>query len=750
MDQRLYQQLIPLLDMPTKPDGQGRIWSYCPLHGDGSKHGKTPGTATNLRGRSLSLHPKFGLQCFGGCNPLSGVDKEAFKRLLDALGYKRDNDRPMGGAAVPSPLRPNSDGGGAWVLRDTYHYSNEANQLVAIKGRWEMPDPASAKGYTKRFMWRRPETTWKTGLHIPTCDDPCTAQHMLEMPLYNSEKVAIEPVDRPVWFVEGEQALRALERAGELVVCHGGGAATREFAEGVFDVLRGRYVRLWPDNDELGLAFMANVRKALVGIVKSISIVTPPNVPKGDAWDWLVDQGKSVSEAMESMDGVLTETAVDVINDAHFRVRIPTDIGQVQFEFEDMQQAKYALDADLTVRLISPSNEADPYAIRINLKSASSRSALETSLGKMYGKGDTLNWTRLVNTAWNRATEAFKQVERGMLVAELPDPAPRRWVLPNLIPAGGTTLIFGDGSAGKSYTAIGIGSAIATKGAFAGIKAQEQMGVMYVDWETPGRDGQGEFKRRCQQVWLGMDYDAAVWPDIPFHYWGAQGAPLQMMVDPLARFIAKHDIGLMIIDSAMPACGGAPEDAEIVLSFFNAINKLGVTTLILSHVSKEAQKENRVPDRAYGTQVWHNMPRLTFLQHRKPDDGGPTIDYGLYPKKSNNGPKPSPLGVRLNFDPSGPAYFERYEIAQDPELGGIQELWIQCRQLLQDHAFAPSGYATLKDIANELGKQPKEIFAAMNAKRAHKGNGEQGIFRYAGGNMGDPEMRWALNAGDVA
>lgn len=62
----LFRELLPLLNRPKK---QGdRFWSFCPTHPDGQSQ-MSPFKV--LQGRSLSLHPVYGLDCFAnrGCTP---------------------------------------------------------------------------------------------------------------------------------------------------------------------------------------------------------------------------------------------------------------------------------------------------------------------------------------------------------------------------------------------------------------------------------------------------------------------------------------------------------------------------------------------------------------------------------------------------------------------------------------------------------------------------------------------------------
>lgn len=164
VDPGLYARLKPLLDMPTAPDRHGRIWSYCPAHGDGKKHGKKGGAGN---GRSLSLHPSMGVQCFSGC---------AFTDIIKALEAGsnvrtmpgRDNNRPNSRDRVPAkaPADQPRRGGipdGAKLV-ETYEYKDPVTgRVLALKGRYEWPD-LNPKGYDKAFSWWLPGQPERSGL----------------------------------------------------------------------------------------------------------------------------------------------------------------------------------------------------------------------------------------------------------------------------------------------------------------------------------------------------------------------------------------------------------------------------------------------------------------------------------------------------------------------------------------------------------------------------------------------------------
>lgn len=180
----LYRELQPLLDGPSAPDRDGRIWSYCPAHGDGTKHKRH---GQGMAGRSLSLSPATGLTCFAGCT------FEAIKAALYARAGRPDPATLPGGLAANrsgdelAAKRAQGRSGGAlgpeWTLIEEYEYRDESGALMAIKGRFHKPDAESEKGYEKSFRWRLPEGEYRNGIKS-------RFEGMPAMPLWGSELLA--------------------------------------------------------------------------------------------------------------------------------------------------------------------------------------------------------------------------------------------------------------------------------------------------------------------------------------------------------------------------------------------------------------------------------------------------------------------------------------------------------------------------------------------------------------------------------
>lgn len=105
-------------------------------------------------------------------------------------------------------------------------------------------------------------------------------------PLYALHRLAMKP-DATVWIAEGEQKVDALARLG-LVATTSGSATSADSTD--WQPLRGRTVRLWPDNDDPGKAYAGEVASILLGMDCAVSCVDVDRLSLGkgeDVIEWL-------------------------------------------------------------------------------------------------------------------------------------------------------------------------------------------------------------------------------------------------------------------------------------------------------------------------------------------------------------------------------------------------------------------------------------------------------------------------------
>ena len=127
----------------------------------------------------------------------------------------------------------------------------------------------------KDFKWRRRPNGPRSLEGFPVA----------ELPLYGSEQVRNWADDRTIILVEGEKAKEALSERGFNSLATVTGAKSTPGAKAL-EVLRGRKVLFWPDNDPEGLCHMTRVAARAEGIASSLTWYEWQDAPeKGDAND---------------------------------------------------------------------------------------------------------------------------------------------------------------------------------------------------------------------------------------------------------------------------------------------------------------------------------------------------------------------------------------------------------------------------------------------------------------------------------
>ena len=190
------------------------------------------------------------LKCFAGCengDVVAALDLEMRDLFPPSANVHRNGHSKTGGKPTAT-----------WYIRDP------EGELQAVHIRFDRDDG-------KDCFWRLPGASgW--GLK---------GRRLSTLPLYGSERVKDWPEDAVVVLAEGEKATDALAWAYPQTL----GTVTTPGSEAL-EVLRGRRVVLWPDNDEPGRAHMERVAAALRGIAAEVRVFEWSDAPdKGDAAD---------------------------------------------------------------------------------------------------------------------------------------------------------------------------------------------------------------------------------------------------------------------------------------------------------------------------------------------------------------------------------------------------------------------------------------------------------------------------------
>jgi hypothetical protein len=202
------------------------------------------------------------------------------------------------------------------------------------------------------------------------------------------------------------------------------------------------------------------------------------------------------------------------------------------------------------------------------------------------------------------------------------------------------TILFGPGGAWKSTLATLL--ALSVAGGYSLLDWPSRVGrVMVLDWETD----QADWEQRATDLCHGFDID---YPRELIGYRRCK-SPLYRQVDGLAAWVADQEARLVIVDSVMMASGAGHEGgdpAETAIRLFDALRQIGVTSLLIDHVTGD-NVENGVAKHArpYGSVVKENAARATW-EMRTQDLPGEFTEIVLKPPKMNRGSRNVAIGLR--------------------------------------------------------------------------------------------------------
>lgn len=608
-----------------RKSGDGYL-ARCPAHDDHDPSLKV----TESDGKIL-------LHCHANCTTESIT--AALGLTLADLFTDREPPPPM---PLPFPRKP----GAGETLVATYLYTDLRTGAVAEKGRFELPEVSPDGKHKKTFRWRwQGEQGWHGG------------PEMAHLALWGHELITAAPDAATIYFCEGEAATLACRAAGLLAVTHAGGASTKDFGASL-EVLRGRTVALWPDNDATGREYMATVHARIRDLAAAVSIIAVPVPPRGDAVEYFTAGGTVANLTVGAM--ALTGTSVEYLAADNIRLRVPSPLGTITFNFEELEKKPRSLDAELTITLDGPGTDRTPYSERINLLSASARTDLRRDLETVYGKEH--GWAKLLNTVFATVRERFLTYDRSIDVYDVAPLSEGELFFHNpLIPLNAVTILFGDRGSTKSLIAEGITFCTAMGEPFMG-QRMPQGPVLYCDYE----DNERNFRRRLDRLAEGLGM--ALLPGA-VHYLNLMGMPIADAARAIRAKVVADGIVLVIIDSLGPATGGDPASAEAAIATMQALRSLGVTVLCLAHVPKNHSGDQ--PKDPFGSVYYSNLSRRTWYIERVQEEASDQVDVGLYCKKVNDGPLPRPIAYLISFTGlNGPVTITGQSITDVPELQG--------------------------------------------------------------------------------
>lgn len=253
------------------------------------------------------------------------------------------------------------------------------------------------------------------------------------------------------------------------------------------------------------------------------------------------------------------------------------------------------------------------------------------------------------NSASNDAS--FHRVSVADVLTNPEPPHPFLWG--PYIPAEALTLLSAHGGTGKSGFGLQLAAHVALGREFLG-QSVIRANTLFFSAE----DGKKQLRLRLADICRNHQIDPEQL-DESMHVLDATDAALLWQGDgpkrpgeptghyaALQRFIADHQIGLLIVDNASDSFGGDRFDKSDVTRFVRALVKLvrwqAGAVMLLSHVNRGTASKRQENSESYSDSVaWHNAARSRLFMEG--EEG--TTQRTLKHEKCNYGPKGQPLAL---------------------------------------------------------------------------------------------------------
>lgn len=391
---------------------------------------------------------------------------------------------------------------------------------------------------------------------------------------------------------------------------------------------------------------------------------------------------------------------------------VSTEAAQLDFDLLTTDRRTGETYAELTIYLTDAVNLGKLlHKGRLNLLSGDRRERLAKYLAGRT-RELAIDWADVLEQAATAVLGLYRAGEPAILLRDAPDPpgAGAPWI-PPIIGADGSTILFGDGGAGKSLLALALAASGHTgEPLIGGMPPAGARRVGFLDWEWSAH----VHRRRLQKLVGG---------ELPDLVYVPCRLPIREERDRLRRIIRDHRLDYLVIDSVGLACGGDPQLPEVAIGFFAILRELERDALLVAHVTNMAARTSA--DRPFGSAYWHNSARSTWYVRGQGDRIPGHLSIGLFNKKANDGPLSAPLSVEIEFTDER-LRMARGDVHDVPDLASQIPLKVRMIELLA------AGARPMHEIAESLDAKVeavKKVCQRDDGRRFVKHPGPDGVYR---------------------
>ena len=258
----------------------------------------------------------------------------------------------------------------------------------------------------------------------------------------------------------------------------------------------------------------------------------------------------------------------------------------------------------------------------------------------LLAKYPKLPWGEMIDQLCFAVPERARQGETTSELwtsADIPD---LEYLLKPILIKGVPSMVFGEKAAGKSTLALYIYTCLTlpwTDNPLGLEVPSRPVKTLLLDWELPGSIAQ----RNAKYLQQGMGL-----PPFPLYHRRCR-MPLAHDLEQVQRQIDGVGAEAVIIDSLARACGGDLNKTEPANAFFEALDQLKTTALIIAQTSKDVESKRKTP---YGNALFTYFARSIWELCKAETLGEDGIDLALFHRWSNLTKHFPAIGMRFNFN----------------------------------------------------------------------------------------------------
>jgi len=503
-----------------------------------------------------------------------------------------------------------------------------------------------------------------------------------------------------IYFVEGEADADALWERGLSATTSPGGA--NNWKPALANYLAGKKVVIIPDNDSAGYEYAKQVYMALKDKAKGIKCIL---LEAKDISDWLEKGGDiKTLPSLEQDASVLLKPS---------QVEITETITGFKFHWLkekliiNISRVHSHTDGRITgdVQLIFEATNHQEPSFSFNFSSSQTRKQLSKSFNEKYPEQQ---WQGIID-------ELCRQVQRLALVGEpvkelwtSDDVKPPEYLLEPILLKDLPTIIFGEKGVTKSTLALVLYLILTLPwydNPLELIAPKYSVKTAYLDWELPGHIAQWSLKKLQQGMGI---------PPLPLYHRRCR-VPLADDIEAIQKYLGQMKAEVVIIDSLARACGGdLLKDTENINRFFNALDKLNITSLIIGQTAKTEKTKQRS---IYGSSMFSYYSRSIWELCKNESVGEDEFSVALFHRSSNLTKLQKPMGFHFNFNENSTTISR--EAVSYSEFYQKASFQLAIREELKSEPL------TIEELAERTGENEKDILRELRKMRNVKRQGNK-------------------------